>query len=302
MARSVEVKQQSISMPMTQTDRAQSQGRSISYSNAGFDSNGLKGCVACHELFGDEGQTAVTLAAVRNEVPKCVYCRAMVENLEPLPDWAIQYGSYIKASILGPGSVATAEVQRLGKLEEALTMAQSSGESENTADGGSGKKGDYGEIYDTNATPTHDVPENLMCPDILAKVQRWIDDCRKIHTPCNDKSAGSASDTTFPSRYLLIDPGSEPPATLCLTRHVLAAFVDDIPWAAIRFAVRLGCRAVWIDSLCIRQDPDGRRDWTVEAGTMEAYYEGANLVLAATRARTAGAAGRPRCPLQSPRP
>ncbi|KAK8058002.1 hypothetical protein PG994_008450 [Apiospora phragmitis] len=51
---------------------------------------------------------------------------------------------------------------------------------------------------------------------------------------------------------------------------------------AIMVAKHLGIHFLWIDSLCIIQEGDGGRDWTVEATRMADYYQGALLTLATT--------------------
>jgi len=70
-------------------------------------------------------------------------------------------------------------------------------------------------------------------------------------------------------------------AHLRLTRHNLAALCQSIDVRilprtfreAIQISRHLGARYLWIDSLCILQDPDDKSDWLQESSRMEQVYQ-----------------------------
>ncbi|KAH9209824.1 heterokaryon incompatibility protein-domain-containing protein, partial [Leptodontidium sp. 2 PMI_412] len=66
-----------------------------------------------------------------------------------------------------------------------------------------------------------------------------------------------------------------------------AIAVPDLPPAfqnAIKIAASLDTQYLWIDGLCIKQDPDDRTDWGIEALTMGKVYANAFLNISATLA------------------
>jgi hypothetical protein len=75
------------------------------------------------------------------------------------------------------------------------------------------------------------------------------------------------------------------------TKHNLEERLKDIPWDtiprtfqdAIRLALLLNIRQIWIDSLCIIQDD--LEDWNIESAKMADIYQLAALTLAATGSR-----------------
>ena len=169
--------------------------------------------------------------------------------------------------------------------------------------------------------PTHEVSEDPMSPNVLSHVQSWLNVCKMTHTACNIVTRAEESNTSLPSRFIenndgLLNGSKNPPKvkltlnngrccryvalshcwgktkTICLTRHVLSEFTTNIRWTeltktfqdAIILSRTLGYTAIWIDSLCIKQDADDLSDWGTEAAKMQEYYELADVVIAATRA------------------
>lgn len=74
-----------------------------------------------------------------------------------------------------------------------------------------------------------------------------------------------------------------------LSRDNLASLLEEIPWEtlpptfqdAIQAVRQLGLQYIWIDALCIIQEP---QDWAIEAGHMHSVYSGAFVSLAASDA------------------
>lgn len=84
--------------------------------------------------------------------------------------------------------------------------------------------------------------------------------------------------------------GSE--AFTMLTPANVSMFFDDIPSAqlptvfrdAISLVRDLGLQYIWIDALCIIQDPVDKTDWAREAGRMRSVYGRSTVNIAATGA------------------
>lgn len=78
----------------------------------------------------------------------------------------------------------------------------------------------------------------------------------------------------------------------CSTPDNVSMFLDNIPPAqlprvfqdAIFLVRQLGLQYIWIDALCIIQDPVDKTDWAREAGRMRSVYGGSTLNIAATSA------------------
>lgn len=133
----------------------------------------------------------------------------------------------------------------------------------------------------------------------------WLDDCCKEHEACCIKQE------RLPTRLVCVDKNTvrlvisstlqKAPryATLSycwgrdpfinLSRDNLASFLEEILWEtlpptfqdAIQAVRQLGLQYIWIDALCIIQEP---RDWAIEAGHMHSVYSGAFVSLAASDA------------------
>lgn len=134
----------------------------------------------------------------------------------------------------------------------------------------------------------------------------WLDDCCKEHEACRMKQE------RLPTRLVCVESNTirlvisetlqKAPryATLSycwghdpfikLSRDNLAAFFEEIPWDtlpptfqdAIQAVRKLGLQYIWIDALCIIQEP---QDWAIEAGHMHSVYSGAFVSLAASDAQ-----------------
>lgn len=134
----------------------------------------------------------------------------------------------------------------------------------------------------------------------------WLDDCCKEHEACRIKQE------RLPTRLVCVENNTirlvisetlqKAPryATLSycwghdpfikLSRDNLASFLEEIPWEtlpptfqdAVQAVRKLGLQYIWIDALCIIQEPG---DWAIEAGRMHSVYSGAFISLAASDAR-----------------
>lgn len=135
----------------------------------------------------------------------------------------------------------------------------------------------------------------------------WLDNCCKKHDAC------FIPRERLPTRLVCVDNntirlvisetlqkaplyatlsycwGHEP--FIKLSRDNLASFLEDIPWDAlpptfkdaIQAVRQLGLQYIWIDALCIVQEP---QDWAIEAGHMHSVYSGAFISLAASDAHS----------------
>lgn len=135
----------------------------------------------------------------------------------------------------------------------------------------------------------------------------WLDKCCKEHYNC------FVPQERLPTRLVCVDNntirlvisetlqtaplyatlsycwGHEP--FIKLSRDNLASFLEDIPWDAlpptfqdaIQAVRQLGLQYIWIDALCIIQEP---QDWAIEAGRMHSVYGGAFISLAASDAHS----------------
>jgi hypothetical protein len=144
----------------------------------------------------------------------------------------------------------------------------------------------------------------------ISLVKEWIDTCRKTHELCNRKR-----ECWYPTRLLHIISGDQarlilsedhaPKGDYITLRHRWGDFqytkllketlaqlqsvvtISHLPPAfrdAIKAATLLDIEYIWIDGLCIKQDPDDRSDWEVESLKMEKVYENAFLNISATLA------------------
>ncbi|KAH7274710.1 hypothetical protein MRS44_007030 [Fusarium solani] len=137
----------------------------------------------------------------------------------------------------------------------------------------------------------------------VSMARGWLDACRS-HRHCP-----GAADAILPTRVLDLSTGK---VRIHLTRgekeqymtlshcwgshgHIttttqnLAAHQQEIPWSylsrtfrdAIMVTRELGCRYLWIDSLCIVQDD--QEDWERESAQMASIYKNSFLTIAASR-------------------
>jgi hypothetical protein len=136
----------------------------------------------------------------------------------------------------------------------------------------------------------------------------WLEECLETHKRC---LASASGDPPLPHRVIdvgLIDDLAEPylletsgqmgkylTLSHCwgggspikttkenIQRHRTGVRLADLPRTfrdAVHVARKLGCRYLWIDSLCIIQDD--RKDWEVEAILMHQYYKQSLLTIAA---------------------
>lgn len=134
----------------------------------------------------------------------------------------------------------------------------------------------------------------------------WLDNCCKEHDACCIKQerlptrlvrVGNNTIRLVISKTLQTAPryatlsycwGHKP--FIKLSQDNLASFLGEIPWETLPLtfqdailAVRqLGIQYIWIDALCIIQEP---QDWAIEAGQMHSVYSGAFISLAASDAQ-----------------
>ncbi|KAL6866438.1 hypothetical protein ACO1O0_002549 [Amphichorda felina] len=157
----------------------------------------------------------------------------------------------------------------------------------------------------------------------------WLKECRESHPNC---SLGQTPE--LPTRVIDIGPldGSETPRVFLsegmraeyvtlshcwggkisplLTGDTLSSFQVALPYStlpanfkdAIRITRELGCRYVWIDSLCIIQDSKG--DWQQESKKMAPYYSNSTLTICAlaSSGSTTGILNPPRNTPWNPKP
>ncbi|KAK3402947.1 heterokaryon incompatibility protein-domain-containing protein [Sordaria brevicollis] len=163
-------------------------------------------------------------------------------------------------------------------------------------------------------------PTSTGSSDALDLAKAWLDDCLACHNECNRISLGvngklptrlveiNEVDRQFVPR-LIITPASASLADIqyCTLSHVWAATVRGpgvtiqlssdnierlqqcIPYGqlpqtfqeAMRITRRLGYRYIWIDSLCIIQDPSDTTDFQREAVTMCDVYSNSSCNIAA---------------------
>lgn len=152
----------------------------------------------------------------------------------------------------------------------------------------------------------------LFARDNFQRAKRWIEACRRQHTDCQNFHKNTVSDRhQRPTRVIEVvgtklrlrcDLGSDhfdylvlshmwdpdPSRQLRLLGENLEKFQQEIPRAeleatstfkeAIQITRVLGCRYLWIDSLCIIQDSPS--DWEYEARRMAIVYGNALCNLA----------------------
>ncbi|KAL0943461.1 heterokaryon incompatibility protein [Colletotrichum truncatum] len=149
----------------------------------------------------------------------------------------------------------------------------------------------------------------------LGLLGNWISNCTQNHPQCQNQS----HETWFPTRLLQISNGGqsvkliltkdEPPVHPYITlshrwgdvqydkltsdtieRFQLCIDISKLPQVfqnSIALAWRLGIHYLWIDSLCIKQDPD-LSDWKKEALLMQKVYSHSLLNLSASHIDVTG--------------
>ncbi|CAO1605042.1 hypothetical protein XANCAGTX0491_008577 [Xanthoria calcicola] len=155
-------------------------------------------------------------------------------------------------------------------------------------------------------------PSHTASETCLTLAQDWIARCLRQHTKCN--VSPKRPEPYYPTRLVeILVPGKGTDLRLCLTREEVptgpymtlshrwgaASFlklslsklpdlvkgfsIAELPQTfqdAIIVARRLGCKYLWIDSLCIIQDSTD--DWLHEAGLMGEVYANSYCNIAAT--------------------
>ncbi|KAI1742961.1 HET-domain-containing protein [Xylaria scruposa] len=153
--------------------------------------------------------------------------------------------------------------------------------------------------------PSSDLEPETRCDKYLAQVKGWADDCRETHEYCKDRLS-----TALPTRVLdvarqedsvfLYEAEETQKGSYAALSHVwggevsirtttetLNLFKDGIRLDSLPQTFRdavfmtrfLGCRYLWVDSLCIIQD--SREDWAREATRMADVYGNAYVTVAA---------------------
>lgn len=166
------------------------------------------------------------------------------------------------------------------------------------------------------------IGERTSSLESMEQVCKWVTTCDQTHTEECRRREDQFVPTRLIDVGLLDAPPSWPPGPadrlklvetegLCKHRYVtlshcwgrkefarlLASNVEEyrtrgIPWSeicrnanfrdAIEVARRLTVRYIWIDSLCIIQDSEGRKDWEHEAGLMHMVYRNSYCNIAAS--------------------
>lgn len=160
------------------------------------------------------------------------------------------------------------------------------------------------------------LPTSTDSPEAVATLRNWLGKCLATHPECRPQFKPWASEA-LPTRLIDVGLPEEPfiprlveiwrihaweerlyfTLSHCwgdmdidakLTRENYAAFVKDgIPVRSLRKTLRdalhitrqLGCRYIWIDSLCIIQDSP--EDWAIEAMAMKDVYGNSSCNIAA---------------------
>ncbi|KAK2009231.1 HET-domain-containing protein [Colletotrichum eremochloae] len=146
--------------------------------------------------------------------------------------------------------------------------------------------------------------------DNIESLERWISNCTQNHRRCQNQSRGK----WFPTRLLYISNAGQS-ARLILTKDtpplhpyitlshrwgdleydkLTSSNIQDFQTSvdvgrlpkvfqdAIALSWSLGIHYLWIDSLCIKQDPD-LSDWETEALLMQKVYSNSMLNISASR-------------------
>jgi Heterokaryon incompatibility protein (HET) len=149
------------------------------------------------------------------------------------------------------------------------------------------------------------------CPASLYQLNSWLSSCVQNHKYC-----GYTDEVDLPARLLkisgnddsdpkvqLIDTNGAKGRYICLSHRWFSGQAittttsniderkagihwDDLPKTfreVIKVTQDLGFEYLWIDSLCINQDPSSG-DWLIEAPKMAQYYQNAFLTISATEA------------------
>ncbi|XHG02271.1 hypothetical protein AWENTII_005626 [Aspergillus wentii] len=157
-----------------------------------------------------------------------------------------------------------------------------------------------------------DLEEIMDLEGAAVQIHSWMQRCIKGHSECLN-----SSNSPLPTRVLDIGcfdsdsvylyeptPSDSAPyialsycwgrqGNLTTTNENIEARKSNIQWAsipstmqdAIQLTRRLQIRYIWIDALCIIQNDT--KDWDREAMQMTEYYQGAHLVISATRSANA---------------
>lgn len=162
-----------------------------------------------------------------------------------------------------------------------------------------------------------DEAESTGSPRSLSTGREWIGNCLKNHKRCN---YNADKDPWYPTRLIDLGGPAEsselvhlivtnecsihgPYATLshCWGRNVFTKLMkatlhelrsgiclENLPKTfkeAILVCRALQIRYIWIDSLCIMQDKDDLRDWTIESSLMHNVYTRSHLNISAANAQ-----------------
>lgn len=169
--------------------------------------------------------------------------------------------------------------------------------------------GNVDSVFDVPKMTAH-VPRKAS--NNLNQVKKWLHDCVKSHEACSTWLSATKSQSVRPTRlielmhdddgirlqcnveairdieYLALSHmwGTDPSDQLRLTMARFEEFQTSIAEIelpamfkdAIRITRQLGCRHIWIDSLCIVQDSPS--DWLWEASRMADIYNNALCTIA----------------------
>lgn len=159
-----------------------------------------------------------------------------------------------------------------------------------------------------------DTPRSDQC---INRIRQWIQSCRHTHRRCRHTISGrriNPSNPPLPYRCIeIVSDQNQIRLSLketagqfgkyvtlsyrwdstikssCTTvrnyqHRIEGRYLDQLPplYMDLFFLTeRLGIQYVWIDSLCIIQDSEGREDWLEESAKMAEYYQYSTLTIAA---------------------
>ncbi|KAI1368519.1 heterokaryon incompatibility protein-domain-containing protein [Xylaria arbuscula] len=140
--------------------------------------------------------------------------------------------------------------------------------------------------------PSIDIEPDTGCEKYLAQAKRWVHECCEKHENCKDRLSAA-----LPTRVLDVarqdncvflcetdkaQSGSSHPNKKTLGCFKDGIHLDSLPQTfrdAVFMTRVLGCRYLWIDSLCIIQD--STEDWKLESTRMAKAYGNARVTIAA---------------------
>ncbi|KAF2161540.1 hypothetical protein M409DRAFT_27938 [Zasmidium cellare ATCC 36951] len=164
-----------------------------------------------------------------------------------------------------------------------------------------------------------DIPQsnNTSSTETWKLIDQWLDRCKKTHHPlCHSPS----QQTFYPTRLLLLDHTHQRARLLetsptiptgqyltlsyrwqnipsfLLTHKTHQPLLQGFPISSMPHVFRdatlvcakLGVDLLWIDALCIRQDPNDQSDWAKESLQMDKVYSNAFLNISAAAATDGG--------------